>query len=72
LNEVLWRTDVTLTTSYGASPYDYQTALEMIRAGTIPVRPMITHRLPLAKAGLGFQLVARASDSIKVIIEPQK
>jgi L-iditol 2-dehydrogenase len=44
----------------------------MIRAGTIPVRPMITHRLPLAEAGLGFQLVARASDSIKVIIEPQK
>ncbi len=72
LNEVLWRTDVTLTTSYGASPYDYQTALEMIRAGTIPVRQMITHRLPLAEAGLGFQLVARADDSIKVIIEPQK
>lgn len=72
LHEVLWRTDVTLTTSYGASPYDYQTALEMIRAGTIPVRQMITHRLPLAEAGLGFQLVARAGDSIKVIIEPQK
>jgi len=72
LNEVFWRTDVTLTTSYGASPYDYQTALDIIRAGAIPVRQMITHRLPLAKAGLGFQLVAEAGDSIKVIIEPQK
>jgi len=72
LNEVFWRTDVTLTTSYGASPYDYQTALDIIRAGTIAVRQMITHRLALAEAGLGFQLVARASDSIKVIIEPQK
>jgi len=72
LNDVFWRTDVTLTTSYGASPYDYQTALDIIRAGTIPVRQMITHRLPLAEAGLGFHLVAEAGDSIKVIIEPQK
>jgi len=72
LNEVFWRTDVTLTTSYGASPYDYQTALDIIRAGTIPVRQMITHRLPLAEAGLGFQLVAEAGASIKVVIEPQK
>ncbi|HET6477526.1 MAG TPA: zinc-dependent dehydrogenase [Dehalococcoidales bacterium] len=72
LNEVFWRTDVTLTTSYGASPYDYQTALDLIRAGAIPVRQMITHRLDLAEAGLGFRLVAEAGDSIKVVIEPQK
>ncbi len=72
LNEVFWRTDVTLTTSYGATPYDYQTALEIIRAGTVPVRQMVTHRLPLAEAGMGFHLVAEASDSIKVIIELQK
>ncbi len=72
LNEVFWRTDVTVTTSYGASPYDYQTALEIIRTGIVPVRRMITHRLPLAEAGLGFRLVAEAGDSIKVIIEPQK
>jgi L-iditol 2-dehydrogenase len=72
LNDVFWRTDVTLTTSYGASPYDYQTALDIIRAGTIPVRQMITHRLPLAEAGPGFHLVAEAGDSIKIIIEPQK
>ncbi len=72
LNEVFWRTDVTLTTSYGAGPYDYQTALDIIRAGTIPVRQMITHRLALAEAVRGFQLVAEAGASIKVIIEPQK
>ncbi len=72
LNEVFWRTDVTLTTSYGASPHDYQAALDIIRAGTIPVRQMITHRLALAEAVRGFQLVAEAGASIKVIIEPQK
>jgi threonine dehydrogenase-like Zn-dependent dehydrogenase len=31
---------------------------------------MITHRLPLAEAGLGFQLTANGQDSIKVIIDP--
>ena len=72
LNDVFWRTDVTLTTSYGASPDDYQTALKIIQAGKVPVRQMITHRLPLAEAGRGFQLVAEADDSIKVIIQPQK
>ncbi len=72
INELFFRNDITLTTSYAGSPADYQTALELIRAGTIPVRQMITHRLSLTEAGLGFQLVAAAQNSIKVIIEPQK
>ena len=45
-----------------ASPFDYQTALEIIRTGMVPVRRMIRRCLPLAEVG----------DSIKVIIEPQK
>jgi L-iditol 2-dehydrogenase len=72
INELFWRNDITLTTSYAGSPVDYQTALELIRAGTIPVQQMITHRLGLAEAGSGFQLVTEAQDSIKVIIEPQR
>ncbi len=72
INEFFFRNDITLTTSYAGSPADYQTALELIRAGTIPVRQMITHRLGLAEASLGFQLVADAQNSIKVIIEPQR
>ena len=72
INELFWRNDITLTTSYAGSPADYQTALELIGAGTVPVRQMITHRLSLDETGLGFQLVADARDSIKVIIEPQR
>jgi L-iditol 2-dehydrogenase len=72
LNELFWRNDITLTTSYAGSPADYQAALELIQAGAIPVRRMITHRLSLAEAGAGFQLVAGAQNSIKVIIEPQR
>ncbi|MFC1937838.1 zinc-dependent dehydrogenase [Chloroflexota bacterium] len=71
INELFWRTDVTLTTTYAGSPADYATALELIHAGRVPVEDMITHRLGLAETGPGFQLVAEAKDSIKVIIQPQ-
>jgi L-iditol 2-dehydrogenase len=72
VNDLFWRNEITLTSSYGGSPADYAAALEMIQAGKIHVREMITHRLGLAETGLGFQLVARAQDSLKVIIEPQR
>jgi len=38
----------------------------------VHIGEMITHRLGLAEAGLGFQLVADAQNSIKVIIEPPR
>lgn len=72
VNELFFRNDITLTTSYAGSPADYQAALELIQAGKIPVPQMITHRLSLAEVGLGFQLVAEAKSSIKVIIEPRR
>jgi L-iditol 2-dehydrogenase len=72
VNDLFWRNEITLTSSYGGSPVDYAAALELIQSGKIRVREMITHRLGLAETGLGFQLVARAQDSLKVIIEPQK
>jgi L-iditol 2-dehydrogenase len=72
VNELFWRNDITLTTSYAGSPADYATALELIRAHRVSVKEMVTHRLSLAETGLGFQMVAAAQDSIKVIIEPQR
>lgn len=71
INDLFWRNEITLTSSYGGSPADCAAALDLIQAGKIRVREMITHRLGLAETGLGFQLVARAQDSLKVIIEPQ-
>ncbi len=72
INDLFWRNDITLTTSYAGSPADYATALELIRAHRVHVGEMITHRLGLAETGLGFQLVASAQNSIKVIIKPQR
>ena len=72
INDLFWRNDITLTTSYAGSPADYAAALELIRTRRICVGEMITHRLSLEEAGLGFQLVAEARKSIKVIIEPKR
>jgi L-iditol 2-dehydrogenase len=68
----LWHDGITLTNTYAGSPADIATAIELIRDRSINVDDMITHRLGLAETGLGFQLVARAQDSLKVIVEPQR
>ncbi len=70
-NEIWWG-GITITSSYAASPSDLAMAIDLIRSRRVSVKDMITHRLPLAETGQGFQLVAQAKDSIKVIIEPQK
>jgi len=72
INDLFWRNDITLTTSYAGSPADYTAALRLIHARRLPVGEMITHRLGLAETGLGFKLVAGAKESLKVIIEPQR
>ncbi|MDI6889137.1 MAG: zinc-dependent dehydrogenase [Methanocellales archaeon] len=71
MNE-LWRNEITLMTSYGGSPKDIQTAMELIRSRKINVNDMITHRLSLKDAAKGLKLVADAKTSLKVIIEPQR
>lgn len=72
IDEFFFRNDITLTTSYAGSPADHVTAIELIRTRRVRVKDMITHRLGLAESSLGFQLVAQAQDSMKVIIEPQR
>jgi L-iditol 2-dehydrogenase len=70
VNDIFWRNEITLTSSYAGSPKDHLDALELIARGKIKVKDMITHKLPLKDTGMGFQLVAKQADSIKVIIEP--
>ena len=67
-----WRDEVTVATSYAAGPQDIAEAIELLRARRVRVKEMITHRLSLAEAGLGFELVASGQDSIKVIIDPTR
>ncbi|MFH0786365.1 MAG: zinc-dependent dehydrogenase [Pseudomonadota bacterium] len=72
INDLFFRNDITLTTSYAGSPADHWRALQLIQAGVLNVQRMITHRFGLSDTVKGFQLVAGAQESIKVIIEPQR
>lgn len=72
VNDLFFRNDITLTTSYAGSPADHVTALELIRTRRVRISEMITHRLSLSEASEGFQLVAEAREAIKVIIEPNR
>jgi L-iditol 2-dehydrogenase len=67
-----WNDGITLLPTYGGAPIDISQAIELIRAHRLPLKEMITHRLPLAETGLGFNLVAEAKESIKVIIKPHQ
>ena len=65
-----WRDEINVVTSYAGSGDDLKESLELIRDHKVRVADMVTHRLPLAEAGWGFQLTASGQDSIKVIIDP--
>ena len=67
---VFFRNDATLTTTYAGAPGNLAAALELIKAKSVRVGDMITHRLGLEEAALGFKLTADARDSLKVIVQP--
>ena len=72
LNELFWRTEITVTSSYAGAPGDCAQALRLIAGGAVPVERMITHRLGLAQAQEGFSAVCNPVEhnSLKVILEP--
>lgn len=72
VNDLFWRRDVTITTTYAGSPADCVAALELIHHQRVRVEEMITHRFGLAETVEGSKLVAAGNNSLKVIIYPQK
>lgn len=70
VNDLFWRNEITLTSSYAANYSEHMMAMELIRQKRVNVLDMITHRLPLSETGQGFKLVGDAKESLKVIIEP--
>ena len=68
----LWRNCNSVIMSYAGPPDDTARAIELIRAGRVKVKELITHRLSLAEISLAFKMVAEAKESVKVIIEPQR
>jgi L-iditol 2-dehydrogenase len=67
----LWNKQVRMVSTYAGAPQDITEAMKLIASKKVLVTDMITHRLPLKETAKGFQLVAQAKDSVKVVIEPQ-
>ncbi len=67
-----WRNDVSLKTCYGAAPLDNLQAIELIRAGNVEVRDLITHRYGLEEITKGFKAAGEGRNCLKVIIKPHK
>ena len=66
----IWNRGIRIVSSYAGSPADIFEAIEMLKNKKIEVENMITHRLPIDEIQKGFDLVANAKESIKVIIYP--
>lgn len=72
LYEIFWKKGVTLMNSYAASPEDHREMLQIIRNGKLRLKEMISHRLGLEEIVKGFEIVTKAENSLKVIIDPTR
>jgi L-iditol 2-dehydrogenase len=66
----IWKDGLSIVHSYAGPPADMAAALDLIAARRVDVAATITHRLPLERTADAFDLVARAGESLKVIVEP--
>lgn len=72
INDLFWRNDTLITTSYAASPSDYSLALKLVSLNKVNVKDMITHVLEIDEIQKGFTLMSKQEDSLKVIIKPNE
>ncbi len=63
-----WRNEFTITSSYGAAPEDLKESLDLISEKKVNVKDLITHTFSLDDIQKGFDLVASAGESFKVVV----
>lgn len=61
--------ELTIHTSFRRLPSTWQRAINLVATRKVDVRPLITHRLPVARAEEAFELLLRR-EGIKAIITP--
>tara|TARA_Y100000996_G_C22558363_1_gene656375 strand:- start:5698 stop:6756 length:1059 start_codon:yes stop_codon:yes gene_type:complete len=69
---MLWRNEISLHFSYGASTNDIAETIELSIDQKIDLQKMISHQISLSDISYGFKLVERAEDSIKVVVKPDE
>jgi len=68
----IWSNDISIRTSYAASPEDLKESLDLIASKRFKVSDLVTHRFGLSEIQKAFDVVCKAQDSLKVIIYPEK
>lgn len=63
-----WRNEMAMVSSYGAAGPDLDEALELIKNRRVRMNDLVTHQLPLEKIQEGFDLSAKAGESLKVVL----
>lgn len=66
----LWRNEISLFFSYGASTQDIISTIDLYKKNKIEFKKMITHEIALSNINEGFKIVETANDSIKVVVNP--
>lgn len=66
----LWRNEVSLFFSYGATTQDIDSTINLYKKDKIEFKQMITHEIELSNILEGFKLVENANESIKVVVNP--
>jgi L-iditol 2-dehydrogenase len=69
LNDIFWRKELSVVSSYGAGEVSLADGLQLMARGDIDPEALITHRTPFSRAQDGFQIVAAAEQSLKVVLE---
>ncbi len=74
VNDLFWKTEITLTSSYAAPPADSMQAMALIHSGAVPVNSMITHRQPLGALGEGIRMLVNPTkfNSMKTVVYCQE
>jgi L-iditol 2-dehydrogenase len=68
----IWNKQIKIISTYAGAGKDITDAIDLINSKTVSVSDLITHKLNLTDAQKGFQLVAKAENSIKTILYPHE
>jgi len=69
LNQLFWRRELTVVSSYGAGDVDFAESLALIEDGLVDPDRIISHVVPLSEVQKGFDLVTNPQESIKVVLD---
>jgi L-iditol 2-dehydrogenase len=68
-SEQLFLREISVCSSWSAGPADMRAARELLAAGRVDPRSLVTHRLALEETGLALDL-QRRGEAIKAVVEP--